>query len=192
MICFVPFKSERNDYKMMVVKKKQIVTVAMALILVMAGYINYVYIDKEEENLPVATNIEESVENYGEAQFVSAPDNAKEDYFNLSKTNKDKVRSEAIALIKEVSENENADYEAKKTAQTEMLKIAKNIEKEGNIENILMNKGFSNVSAFINEERVTVSVLTDGLEPSDVAKIRDVVIAETGMSADKININEIK
>lgn len=177
---------------MMVVKKKQIVTVAMALILVVAGYINYVYIDKESENQPVAKNIEESVENYGEAQFVSAPDNAKEDYFNLSKTNKDKARSEAIALIKEVSENENADYEAKKTAQTEMLKIAKNIEKEGNIENILMNKGFKNVSAFINDERVTISVLTDGLEPSDVAKIRDVVINETGIGADKISINEIK
>ena len=48
---------------MMVVKKKQIVTVAMALILVVAGYINYVYIDKESENQPVAKNIEESVEN---------------------------------------------------------------------------------------------------------------------------------
>lgn len=177
---------------MMVLKKKQIVTVAMAMLLVMAGYINYVYIDKED-NLPVATNIDnEPVENYGEAQFVSSNDTARNEYFNLTKTNKDKVRSEAIALIKEVSDNENADTEAKKTAQSEMIKIAKNIEKEGNIENILMNKGFSDVSAFINDERVTVSVLTTGLKPADVANIRDVVISATGYPADKITISEIK
>lgn len=177
---------------MMVLKKKQIVTVALALLLVMAGYINYVYVDKEDE-LAVAKNIDsEPVENYGEAQFVSAPDSAREDYFNLTKTNKDKARSEAIALIKEISENENADPEAKKTAQTEMVKIATNIQKEGNIENVLMNKGFSGVSAFINDGRVTISVLSEGLTPSDVAKIRDVVISETGYSADKINISEIK
>ena len=178
---------------MMVVKKKQIVTVAMAILLVLAGYINYVYIDKEDKELPVATNIDnEPVENYGEAKFVSAPDSAKEEYFNLTKTNRDKSRSEAIALIKQVSENENADGEAKKTAQTEMIKIATNIQKEGNIENILMNKGFSGVSAFINDTRVTVSVISDGLEPDDVAKIRDIVMAETGYSADKIYISEIK
>lgn len=178
---------------MMVFKKKQIVTVAMAVLLVAAGYINFAYMGNKDETAPVATNIEdEPVENYGEAQFVNASSDAKENYFNETKMNKDKARSEAIALIKEVAENENADAEAKKTAQASMIAIAKSIEKEGNIENILMSKGFSKVSVYINEDRVTVAVLTDELKTQDVAKIRDVVISETGISADKINIMEIK
>ena len=178
---------------MMIVKKKQIVTVALALLLVVAGFVNYLYIDKEAKDLKVSSEINnEETENYGEAKFVSAPDTAKINYFNQTKTNKDKTRSEAIALIKEISDSENADLEAKKTAQTEMIKIAKNIEKEGNIENVLMNKGFSNVSVFINEDRVTVSVLTDGLSTTDIAKIKDIVISETKLNADRITISEIK
>ncbi len=174
---------------MMVIKKKQIVTVAMALLLVLAGYINFSYMSKEDS---VSASNTEEPKMYGEAQYVSAPENAGKNYFNTAKTNKDKARSESLALIKELAESENADPEAKKTAQNEMIKIAKNIEKESNIENILNHKGFSDVSAFINTDRVTVSVLTEGLKPEEIARIRDVVISETGYSADKISINEIK
>ncbi|MBE7021005.1 MAG: SpoIIIAH-like family protein [Ruminococcaceae bacterium] len=174
---------------MMVIKKKQLVTVAFALLLVLAGYINFSYGGKEDT--VTASNPGET-KMYGEARYVSAPGNAGESYFNTAKTNKDKARSETLALIKELAESEDADKEAKKNAQIEMIKIAKNIEKESNIENILMHKGFENVSAFINDDRVTVSVLTEGLKPEEIARIRDVIISETGYTADKININEIK
>ncbi len=174
---------------MMVIKKKQIVTVAMALLLVLAGYINFSYMGNDDS---VNVSNTEDTKMYGEAQYVSAPENAGENYFNTAKTNKDKARSESLALIKELAESENADPEAKKTAQTEMIKIAKSIEKESNMENILNHKGFKDVSVFINDDRVTVSVLTKGLKPEEIARIRDVVISETGYPADKININEIK
>ena len=174
---------------MMVIKKKQIVTVAMALLLVLAGYINFSYMGKDDT---VSASNNKDVKMYGEAQYVSAPDNAGKKYFNTAKTNKDKARSETLAIIKELAESENADPEAKKNAQSEMIKIAKSIEKESNIENILNHKGFPDISAFINEDRVTISVLTKGLTPEEIARIRDVVISETGYRADKININEIK
>ena len=83
------------------------------------------------------------------------------------------------------------DAEARKNAQSSMMVIAGNIEKEANIENILAGKGFMKVSAYINERGITVAVMTEGLKPEDVAKIRDVVISETGITADKIKIMEI-
>ena len=73
-----------------------------------------------------------------------------------------------------------------------MIQTAQNIEKEGAVENILKGKGFANVSAYISDDSITVAVLTDGLNPTDVAKIRDVVISETKLKADKIKIMEIK
>ncbi|MBE7028896.1 MAG: SpoIIIAH-like family protein [Clostridia bacterium] len=177
---------------MMVIKKKQIVTVAMALLVVVAGYINFSSNNIKEE-LPVNSEVKTPEDiNYGEAHFVSATEESKEEFFNMTKTNKDKTRSEAVAMIKEISDNENADSEAKRMAQEEMVKIAKNIEKEGNIENILMNKGFPKVSVYLSDNRVTVSVLKDGLQSEDIAKIKDTVMNETGCSADNITINEIK
>lgn len=181
---------------MIVFKKNQIVTIAMVCLLIVAGYLNFIYSDKSYSNddtTPVSEIVnEDEVENYGEAQFVNASGDAKADYFNETKLNKEKARSEALALIKEVAESENSTEAAKQTAQASMLAMAGNIEKEGNIENILMSKGFSKVSVYINDNSVTVSVLTEGLDASDVAKIRDVVIDETSVSADKIKIVEIK
>lgn len=179
---------------MIVFKKNQIVTIAMVALLIVAGYINFIYSTPKDDvdNKTVSAKIDEEPENYGEAKFVSAPADTKNDYFNETKLNKEKSRSEALALIKDVAENENSDESARKTAQASMMEMAKNIEKEGNIENILIGKGFKKVSAYINNNAVTVAVLTDGLQPTDVAKIRDVVIDETDVSADKIKIVEIK
>ena len=182
---------------MVVLKKNQIVTVAMAGLIILAGYLNYTFTDKKDlSEKPSVTaskeNETEEIENYGEAQFVNASGDAKGDYFNEIKLNKEKSRSEAISLIKDVAESEEGDEEGKRKAQEEIISMAKNIEAEGNIENILMSKGFEKVSVYMGNGNVTVTVLTDGLKPEDVAKIRDVVIGETGVSADKIKIMEIK
>ena len=101
---------------MIVFKKNQIVTIAMVCLLIIAGYINFVYTSSDKKTnpeAPVSANIEEEPENYGEAKFVNAPADTKTDYFNETKLNKEKSRSEALALIKEVADNENADESAK-------------------------------------------------------------------------------
>lgn len=182
---------------MIVFKKNQIVTITMVCLVVVAGYLNFVYtkkaVDMEENTVTASADTEnEEVENYGEAQFVNATNDAKTDYFNETKLNKEISRSEALSLIREIAESDSSDAEAKKTAQQSMIKMAGNIEKEANIENILTGKGFSKVSVYINDSGVTTAVLTDGLKPEDVAKIRDVIISETGVSAEKIKIMEIK
>ncbi len=182
---------------MVVLKKNQIVTVAMVGLIIVAGYLNYAFSDKDElTEPPLVTasteNETEEIENYGEAQFVNATGDARGDYFNEIRLNKEKSRSEALSLIKDVAENEDGDEEGKRKAQAEIIAMAKNIETEGNIENILISKGFKKVSVYIGNGNVTVTVLTDGLKPEDVAKIRDVVIGETGVGAEKIKIMEIK
>lgn len=181
---------------MMIFKKRQIVTVTLVALLVVAGYLNFIYLGEtpQENGQMVSGAGQESEENvnYGEAKFVTNMDGAKKDYFNETKLNKEKTRGESVALLKQVTESPNAGAEEKKQAQQKMIQTAQNIEKEGAVENILKGKGFANVSAYISDDSITVAVLTDGLNPTDVAKIRDVVISETKLKADKIKIMEIK
>ena len=67
-----------------------------------------------------------------------------------------------------------------------------NVEKEGNVENLLKAKGFKDAIVYITDDSVSVTVKTDGLTAADSAKIYDIVISETGVSSDKIKIIEIK
>ena len=183
---------------MMIFKKRQIVTVTLVALLVVAGYLNFVYLgESPQEDGQMVSGIGHEAENedninYGEAKFVTNMDGAKNDYFNETKLSKEKTRSESVALLKQVTDNPSASAEEKKQAQQKMIQTAQNIEKEGPVENILKGKGFANVSAYISEDSITVAVLTEGLNPTDVAKIRDVVISETKLKADKIKIMEIK
>lgn len=73
-----------------------------------------------------------------------------------------------------------------------MRKSAENTEREGNIENLLKAKGFSDVIVYITDDTVSVTVKTEGLTTADTAKIYDIVVSETGISAEKIKIIEIK
>lgn len=194
-------KKNKERKKLVIFKKNQVVTIAMLSLLITAGYLNYIYTSDNKSDVAVSAPANENYEkeenyeqeeNYGEAKFVSSSKDTKLDYFNETKANKEKSRGEALSLVKEIAENRNTDEASKREAEKEIIKMAKDLEKEGNIENILMGKGFEKVSAYISDSGINVAVLTDGLKPEDVAKIRDVVISETKLSADKIKIMEIK
>ncbi len=174
---------------MIVFHKKQVVTLTLMALLVVAGYMNFIYLDAPEQTQTVSLNEEEEIR-YGEATYVSAT--TQTDYFQETKLNKEKARSEAIALLREVSENPDAGAEDKKNAAQKMMQIAENIEKENAIESTLQGKGFQKISVYISEENITVSVGTTGLNPTEVAKIRDAVIAETKRPAEQIKIMEIE
>ena len=55
-----------------------------------------------------------------------------------------------------------------------------------------MAKGYEDCVAFVNEDSVSVviSKTDNGLENSDIAKVTDIVMEETGLTADKIKIME--
>ncbi len=180
---------------MMIFKKKQIVTMTLVALLVVAGYLNFIYLDASlpDGGKMVSGEPAETEEiNYGEAKFVSNMDGSTNDYFNETRLSKEKAKSEAVDLLKQVFENPAASAEEKKMAQQQILQMAKNTEMEMAVENILKGKGFSDVSAYISEDSITIAILTDGLNPADVAKIRDVVTEQTKLKADKIKILEIK
>ena len=77
-------------------------------------------------------------------------------------------------------------------ASAAVQEIARNTIKEGNIEGIVLSKGYTNCLAYIGDGGLTVIVTSasGAISALDTAKITDIAIAETGLSADKIKIVE--
>ena len=63
---------------------------------------------------------------------------------------------------------------------------------EGQIENLVIAKGYADCVAFMGENSVSVvvSAAEDGLQTEDVAKIKDIILSETDYTVDQIKIME--
>ena len=70
--------------------------------------------------------------------------------------------------------------------------IAKNIEQESNIENLIKAKGFAECLAFIQNGECSVVVSSTGLLDNEAITIKDIVAGQSGISYDKIKIVEAK
>ena len=114
---------------------------------------------------------------------------AKKNYFDTARLNRQESRDSALSLLKEA---EKADQAAIDEANREIQQIAQNTTTEATIENLVMAKGYSDCVAFVNKESVSVVIAGtgEGLQNSDIAKVTDIVMEETGLTADKIKIME--
>ena len=94
-------------------------------------------------------------------------------------------RNEVIAMLTDTIEQ--ADNEAeKKNATEQKLKIIKYMDQEQIIEKLIKTKDLPEALVIITDNSVNVTVNTQELLRSDVAKIYDIVMRETGRDAGEI------
>lgn len=151
---------------MLLLHKRKVAAVICTALLATAGIVNYINHTESESvslSLPQADESYDENTNYGEAKYVS------------SEITLEKNRSEAVALLKTVSEDEGADPIKKAEAQGEIIRIAKDMEKEAVVKEILSEKGFQEVDVFLNSPKATVSVKSEGLTTQQLAQIRDIM-----------------
>jgi stage III sporulation protein AH len=181
---------------MMKIKKREItITILIALICV-AGYVNWNY--QRQQALTVSTR--EASELTANEQNIPAASPVQEDdaqsteggYFSEQKINKEKAKSESIELLNKILSNENASDEAKQKVQEDILFLSKSIEMEERAQTLLRAKGFQDTNVLISTDVVNVIVKTQGLNKTDVAKIRDIAAEVSGMPYDAIKIIEVK
>ena len=166
---------------MILLHKRKIAAVVCTALLATAGVVNYINHSETQTvslTLPPANESYDEETTYGEARYVS------------SDVTFEKERSEAVSLLQIVSEDENADPEKKAEAQEEIIRIAMDMEKETLAEQILTEKGFTNVNVFLSSPDATVSVKSNGLTPQELAKIRDTMKNEAGIDPKNLKIIE--
>ena len=178
------------------VGKKQLVLASMVLALGAAVYLNWQFAGVNK--LPVG-DTSSTVSELGAAQLVNnayletvsddlkQPASSGSSAFSEARLNRQNSRDEAMDMLDEVLESVDADSEAKKEAVEQASAIAQNILKETNVENLLQAKGYRETVAYLSGEKCSV-VVAGELKAEDTLIIQEVVMDQTGLSADKITI----
>lgn len=128
-----------------------------------------------------------------EVQEVSLDEHAVytgSDYFASARLTRQQARDNAISLLQEAAEQENADQTLANEASEGIQVLATYTLKEAQIENLVTAKGYKDCVAFMGNDSVSVVVSSESgeLTAEDVAKIKDIAIAETGLSAGGVKI----
>ena len=170
----------------MVIRKKQLVIAAMAILIGTAGYIS-----AERKN---GRDVTAGTSYLGEAQLVGSESTgeAPEDFFTQARIDREAGRSRSIETFNSIISNEEADEEARATAQQGVLNLAQNTETETAVENLLKARGFDDAVCYINNGMANVVVKTDALDSAGVAKISEIVTEQSGIAAEKIKIMEMQ
>lgn len=117
-------------------------------------------------------------------------DNVSDDYYAAVSLGRQQARDEAVEVLLEVSENESAEAEAREAAMADINRIALDIERESNIETMVIAKGFEKCVAVVSGDSASVIVSSDTLSPGEAAQISEIVYEAAGIVPANLKIIE--
>ncbi len=179
--------------------KKQLVLASLVLALGAAVYLNWQFAGTNR--LPVGDSTSETSQ-LGAAQLVnnayvetvtddlepsSSAETASADVLSQARMDRQNSRDEALELLDSVLNSVESDSAAKQQAVDQASAIAQNILDESNVESLLEAKGYSDCVAYISPEECSV-VIAGTVEEADTLIVQEIVMEQTGLSADKIKI----
>ena len=192
--------------------KRNIVVITVLMFVCAAVYLNWSYNKGrkaessdaliQEASLPSASQGEtqntglyyqdevQSADDYS----VSNEDDYYGNYFATARLSRQQARDNAISILQETAGYEGASQNVIDDALGEISVMAAYTMTESQIENILLAKGFTECVVFMGDDSVNVIVPApyEGLSSASVARITDTVTTESGVSADRIKIIEVK
>jgi len=186
----------------MVFKRKQIVVLALVLMIVVAGYLQYSY--KKS-----SVSVSESGENkFGEAVYVENDESNLEsskievesetaskqanDFFAQAKLDRETARGRDTDALKAITEDANADQEVKAQAYQKMMNIVENSQKEMRIETLVKKIGFEEVVALFGDDgSLDIVVKTPSLTSAQTAQIADIAARQAKLDMTQIHIKSI-
>ena len=180
-------------------KKNHVIIAVLALLIAVAGYINYSDNikgkTKDKTNLvdaEVKSNDKEpeseSINNPGATVFTST--NVSEMIVS-AKLEREQIRATNKETLLEIINNTDISEESKGDAINKMVSLTDASEKEIAAELLLEAKGFSNVIVSITDNHVDVVVEIKELTTTDLAQIEDVVTRKTGFAVGDITITSV-
>ena len=180
-------------------KKNQIIITVLAIMIAVAGYINYSgnlrdIIDTSAGNDPTVAEISSndvdpdsnSLEEPGTAVLTSANTSG---IISAAKLNREQVRAKNKETLLEIVNNANIAADVKKNAVNQITVLADESEKEMAAELLLEAKGFTDSVVSIVDGTVDVVIGKAELSDTDRVQIEDIVKRKTNITADKITIS---
>lgn len=177
--------------------KRNAVLLTMAVLVCAAAALNWKY--SAQEGADAAE--EAGTKILGEAALVSGGEGAEGamdetavytggDYFASARLTRQQARDNAISLLQEAAEQENADETVANEASEGIQVLASYTLTEAQIENLVTAKGYTDCVAFMGEDSISIVVSTDTgeLTDTDVAKVVDIAATESGYPASAIKV----
>lgn len=184
--------------------KNQVIITALAVMIAVAGYINYSgnlreMLDAKETGAKTVsandiskiqdTDVieEDSIVEPGTAVLTSSTVTGS--IINEAKLNREQIRAKNKESLLEIVNNEKLSESARQTAVKQISAIADYAEKEMAAELLLEAKGFADSVVSISDGSADVVVNRTSLTESEKAQIEDIVKRKSGVSADRITIS---
>ena len=128
--------------------KSQIAVTAMVVALAVAIFLNMKYSDTSTKYLGEASY----VSNTSSASTVETSAKAEENYFDKARADRKKTQTEIEESVTETLKSENLTDEEKGEAVSRVAMLADRMEKESNIEALIIAKGFEDCVCIISDE----------------------------------------
>ena len=174
----------------MIIKKKQLVSVALVLTLSAAVFVNW-YFAQTNVNYTALYYANRQVENLGDAQYVSATTAASETMADF-KVKREAAHDEAKETLNAVIKDAKSDSEAAEEAAEALAELSKAIKSEADLENLITAK-ISNECLVIIDGDVCQVIVGKGVLTDNVSlQIKDLVINQAKIPAKNITIVELK
>ena len=174
--------------------KRNLIVALAILVIAGAVYVNYRIFSDPIGSIGYGTNNMEDTYGAaagGDGQSAEAGKTEAEDgYFAATVLSRQKARDEALGVLQTVVDSADAMQETKAQAFADISQIAKDIESEANIETLIEAKGFENCVAVVNGSTVNIVVKSDGLLPSEIAQINEIVYEQAGTLPINVKIVE--
>lgn len=184
----------------MKVNKKQIVMLVLSLVVCVAVFLNWKFLQADNVSEDVGVSNEDISEEQpesdgkklGEAQYVSSVVEDTNEYFTGSRLSRQQSKDKAIELLESIVNNESSSAASIEKANAEISDIAAQTELEGTVESLIKAKGFEDCVVFLGNDTANVVVCSEGLTAVQAAQINEIIVSETGIAAQNIKIVEVK
>lgn len=201
-----------------ILKKNQIVITTLAVMVAIAGYLNYSgklfpkssnqaeetsadlanqeLLDISQEDLQAENSDVESQDSEdnvdgtpGEAVLTNGEAKAT---VAQAKVSREQVRAENKETLQAIIDNTDLSEEQKQDAISQMVKLTQMAEQEMAIETLMASKGFTQAVVNLTEDQADVVVEASDLTDAALAQIEDIVTRKTEISPENVVITQIR
>lgn len=171
--------------------RKQALLAGLIMILGIAVFVNWYYTGPENAERTGSVNGDDTSNvnsaNLGDAIYVGSTD-VDQEYFASAKLSRDESYDAAVAVLKQIVSASEVDSQSVKTAADSINAMTERRLAQVNIENLVKAKTGSDCVAVISDETAEIIVKESALSNDVILQIKEIVLQNTAISAEKITI----
>lgn len=171
--------------------KRNLVVLGSVLLIGGAVWLNWaLFSNAGDEDYDPSYYASGNAQNGSKDESDAGTQDEEKSYFAMAEIDRSRARDEALEVLNQITASTDASEEARAQAYAAIEQMALDIENEANIETLMKAKGFEECVAVISNDAATVIVRSDGLLPSQIAQITEIVWEQAGIAPASITIIE--